>query len=124
MTWNDSANRLRGEGIPVKFADPKEGALTWCCGVVLHAEAPNPDLAHELIDSMISPESGIYQIREYGYGHANLKAADAFSDAELADRGLSRDPGKTLARGHNVGGVDPAVQQRINRDWEEITAGF
>jgi spermidine/putrescine transport system substrate-binding protein len=124
MTWNDSANRLRGEGIPVKFADPKEGALTWCCGVVLHAEAPNPDLALELIDSMISPETGVYCIREFAYGHANLKAADAFSDAELADRGLSRDPGKTLARGHNVGGVDPAVQQQINRNWEEITGGF
>ncbi len=124
MTWNETAFYLRAEGIPVKFADPKEGALTWCCGIVLHAEAPNPDLALELIDSMISPESGIYQIREFGYGHSNLKAVEAFSDAELADRGLSRDPGKTLARGHNVGGVDPAVQQQINRDWEEITAGF
>ena len=124
MTWNETAFYLRGEGIPVKFADPKEGALTWCCGVVLHAEAPNPDLALELIDSMISPESGIYQIREFGYGHSNLKAVEAFSDAELADRGLSRDPRKTLARGHNFGGVDPAVQQQINRDWEEITAGF
>jgi spermidine/putrescine transport system substrate-binding protein len=124
MTWNEVPLYLRGEGIPVKFADPKEGALTWCCGVVLHAEAPNPDLALELIDSMISPESGIYCIREFSYGHSNLKAVEAFSDAELADRGLSRDPGKTLARGHNVGGVDPAVQQQINRDWEEITAGF
>ncbi len=73
---------------------------------------------------MISPESGIYCIREFAYGHSNLKAVEAFSDAELADRGLSRDPGKTLARGHFVGGVDPAVQQQINRDWEEITAGF
>ncbi len=124
MTWNDSANRLRGEGIPVKFADPKEGALTWCCGVVLHAEAPNPDLALELIDSMISPETGVYCIREFAYGHANLKAADAFSDADLAERGLTRDPAETLAAGHNVGGVDPSVQQRINRDGEEFTAGF
>ncbi len=124
MTWNEVPLYLRGEGIPVKFADPKEGALTWCCGVVLHAEAPNPDLALELIDSMISPETGVYCIGEVGYGHSNLKAVEAFSDAELADRGLSRDPGKTLARGHNVGGVDPAVQQQINRDWEEITAGF
>ena len=124
MTWNESAFNLRAEGIPVKFADPKEGALTWCCGIVLHAEAPNPDLALELIDSMISPETGVYCIREFAYGHANVKAFEGFSDAELADRGLTRDPAVTLAAGHNVGGVDPSVQQRINRDWEEITAGF
>ncbi len=91
---------------------------------MLHAEAPNFDLAHELIDSMISPETGAYCIGEFSYGHSNLKSADSFSDAELADRGLTRDSGETLARGHNVGGVDPLVQQRINRDWEEITAGF
>jgi spermidine/putrescine transport system substrate-binding protein len=124
MTWNESALNLRSEGVPVKFADPKEGALTWCCGVVLHAEAPNPDLALELIDSMISPETGVYCIGEVGYGHSNVKAFEGFSDADLSDRGLTRDPGETLARGHNVGGVDPSVQQRINRDWEEITAGF
>ena len=124
MTWNESALNLRSEGIPVKFADPKEGALTWCCGVVLHAQAPNPDLAHELIDSMIAPETGVMCVRDFGYGHANLKAVETFTDEELADRGLSREPGETLARGHHVGGVDPGVQQKINRDWEEITAGF
>ena len=124
MTWNESAWNLRGEGLPVKFADTKEGALTWCCGVVLHAETPNPDLAHELIDSMIAPETGVMCIRDFGYGHANLKAVEPFTDEELAERGLTRDAGTTLARGHNVGGVDPSVQQKINRDWEEITAGF
>jgi hypothetical protein len=49
---------------------------------------------------------------------------EPFTDEELAERGLTRDAGTTLARGHNVGGVDPSVQQKINRDWEEITAGF
>jgi spermidine/putrescine transport system substrate-binding protein len=124
MTWNESALNLRGEGIPVKFADPVEGALTWCCGVVLHAQAPNYDLAHELIDSMISPETGEMCIREFGYGHSNLKSVEPFSDEELADRGLTRNAADTLNNGHYVGGVEPGAQTRINRDWEEVTAGF
>lgn len=124
MTWNESALNLRGEGVAVKFADPKEGALTWCCGVVLHAKAPNYDLAHELIDAMIAPESGVMCIRDFGYGHSNLKSVDSFTDAELADRGLTRNAMDTLRRGHYVAGVEPSVQQKINRDWEEITAGF
>lgn len=31
MTWNSSATLLQSEGVPVKFANPKEGALTWVC---------------------------------------------------------------------------------------------
>jgi spermidine/putrescine transport system substrate-binding protein len=124
MTWNESALNLRSEGVPVKFADPKEGALTWCCGVVLHAEAPNPDLAYELIDAMIAPETGVMCIRDFGYGHSNLLAVEPFTDEELSDRGLTRSAMDTLQRGHYVGGVDPSVQQKINRNWEEITAGF
>ena len=34
MTWNASAVALAGEGVPVKFAKPKEGALTWVCGMI------------------------------------------------------------------------------------------
>ena len=124
MTWNESALNLRNEGIPVKFADPAEGALTWCCGVVLHAQAPNYDLAHELIDDMISPGVGEMCIREFGYGHSNLKAVEPFTDQDLADRGLTRNAADTLNAGHYVGGVEPGTLTRINRDWEEIIAGF
>ena len=124
MTWNESALNLRGEGVPVKFADPSEGAMTWCCGVVMHKDAPNEDLAYELIDAMIAQETGVMCIRDFGYGHSNVKAVEPFSDEELADRGLTRNPVDTLSRGHYVAGVEPSVQQRVNRDWEEITAGF
>ena len=34
MTWNETPTRLKKEGVPVKFANPKEGALTWVCGAV------------------------------------------------------------------------------------------
>ncbi len=124
MTWNESAWNLKSEGLPVKFAEPIEGALTWACGVVIHAQAPNLDLAHELIDSMISVEAGKFLIGDYGYGHSNLKSVEAFSAADLAERGLSADVATALSRGHHVGGVEPGVQTRINRDWEEIIAGF
>lgn len=51
MTWNESATKLKGQGVEVKFADPKEGALTWVCGAMIHKDA-NVDLAHDIVDSL------------------------------------------------------------------------
>ena len=34
-SWNDTPTRLIKEGLPVQFMKPKEGAMTWTCGMVL-----------------------------------------------------------------------------------------
>jgi spermidine/putrescine transport system substrate-binding protein len=124
MTWNDSVLNLRSEGLPVKFANPKEGALSWCCGVMLHKDAPNPDKAYDLLDDLLSPEAGAAIIEGFGYGHANVKAFELVDDMALADRGLSRDPFALLDSGHFVGPQGQEITTRINRDWEEVIAGF
>ena len=46
------------------------------------------------------------------------------SEEDLAARGLTKKPMETIAKGHFVNAVDPEVQTKINRDWEEIIAGF
>ena len=66
MTWNSSAALLKSEGVPVKFAKPKEGALTWVCGLMVHKDAPNIDRAYDVIDSLLSVESGKFMINDYG----------------------------------------------------------
>jgi spermidine/putrescine transport system substrate-binding protein len=58
MTWNASAVLLKSEGVPVKFAKPKEGALTWVCGMMMHKDAPKPDRAYDIIDLMILVAAG------------------------------------------------------------------
>ena len=78
ITWNESAVSLKGEGVPVKFAKVKEGALTWVCGPVIHKDAPNLDRAYEVVDSLLSVETGRFLIGDYGYGHSNRKAFEAF----------------------------------------------
>ncbi|MGF1610319.1 MAG: PotD/PotF family extracellular solute-binding protein [Kiloniellales bacterium] len=124
MTWNDTATALKAEGVPVKFANPKEGALTWACGVMLHKDAPNYDKAHDVIDSMISPEVGEYVITEFGYGHSNAKSFDLVDEATLAELGLTRSPNDILDRGVFQTTQSDDLLTRINRDFEEIMAGF
>ena len=36
-SWNDTATRLSKDGLPVMFMNPKEGPMTWTCGLVLNS---------------------------------------------------------------------------------------
>ena len=120
MTWNSSPLQLTQEGVPVRFANVKEGALTWVCGMVLTANAPNYDKAHDLLDAMIAPEVGKYIIEEAGYGHSNSKSFELVSEDELAARGLTRDPMDLLGAGTFLEAQTEEIEQQINRDWGDL----
>jgi spermidine/putrescine transport system substrate-binding protein len=124
MTWNSSAVTLASEGVPVKFAQPKEGALTWVCGLMIHKDAPNLDRAYDIIDSLLSVESGQFMINDYGYGHSNMKAFEAFDDATLQGLGLSRNPAEILSAGHFQVPQNQDWETRMNELFETIKAGF
>lgn len=124
MTWNSSAVTLRGEGLPVTFAKPKEGALTWVCGMMMHKDAPHPDKAHDIINSLISYDRGRQVISEDGYGHSNGKAMASFTDEELAELGLSRDVNTVLGSGHFMVPQGQEFETASNTLYEEIKAGF
>jgi spermidine/putrescine transport system substrate-binding protein len=124
MTWNASAATLKAEGVPVAFAKPKEGALTWVCGLMMHKDAPHPDKAHDLIDSLISVERGKIMIEEEGYGHSNQKAMESVSDEKIAELGLSRNPEDVLGAGKFMIPQTQEFETASNKEYEEIKAGF
>lgn len=124
MTWDSSAVVLKGEGVPVTFANPKEGALTWVCGAMMHKDAPHPDKAHDVIDALLSIESGKWLIGENGYGHSNAKSFDQFSDEELATLGLSRNPVDILSAGKFQVPQTQEFETAMNEEFEKIKAGF
>lgn len=124
MTWNSSAVALAGEGIPVRFAQPKEGSLTWVCGLMVHKDAPNLDKAYEIIDAMLSVEAGKFMINDYGYGHSNARSFDAFDADTLASLGLSKDPTEILGSGHFMIPQSQDWETRMNEQFEMIKAGF
>ncbi|MEO1198673.1 MAG: extracellular solute-binding protein [Pseudomonadota bacterium] len=124
MTWNSSAVLLQAEGIPVKFARPKEGALTWVCGVMVHKDAPNLDRAYDVIDSLLSVESGRFMINDYGYGHSNARSFDEFDEQTLANLGSSKTPSDILDAGHFQIPQSQDWETRMNELFEQIKAGF
>jgi spermidine/putrescine transport system substrate-binding protein len=124
MTWDASAVVLKGQGVPVKFANPKEGALTWVCGAMMHKDAPHPDKAHDIVDALLSTDAGKWLIGENGYGHSNAKSFDQFSEKELAELGLSRNPTDILSAGKFQVPQTQEFETAMNKEFEQIKAGF
>ena len=124
MTWNSSAVELTFEEVPVRFAQPVEGALTWVCGFMLHKDAPSPDRAYDVLDALISVSAGEFLTGDYGYGHSNARVLELFTDEELAALTLTRDPRDLLDAGHRSIPQPPEWSARMNTLYEQIKAGF
>lgn len=121
-SWNSSVLTLRNQGVPVEFMKPKEGILTWCCGLVLAKDAPQVDKAHDLIDAMLSPEAGQWLITQQGYGHSNKKAFDLVDEATLTALGLPKDP--TALLGSGIFSKENARHDDIVKMFEDVKAGI
>lgn len=115
LGWSTDFANLKAEGVPVKFMNPKEGRMTWICGASVHAESKYPELAHQVIDAMISPEGGAFTIRENSTGVANRKAFDLVEPEVLARLGLDREPESIFENG---------VMQRPQRNADGIAVMF
>ena len=124
-SWNDTPTKLINEGLPVQFMNPKEGAMTWTCGMVLFDfVAPEmEERAYDLMNAYLSPETGAYWIGTFGMGHSNIKSFAQFSSEELATRGLPPDD----IPGYIASGIFQATIQNepeLQAMYEEVKAGL
>jgi len=71
--WQDAWLTAKKNGLDVKYADPKEGRLSWLCGFVLAAETDNYRHAHEYVDTWTAVPSAEWILLNYAYGHANTQ---------------------------------------------------
>ena len=121
--WNDSYVRLLADGVPIELGVPKEGIFTWVCGLTIHPEAKDLDAAYDLVNAMTSPEAGAYEIENFGFGHANMKAFDLVDAGTLTELGLST-PEALLDNGIYFTAMDGAREETYIRLFDEVKAGF
>ena len=125
-SWNGTPTRLaKQEGLEVMFMKPKEGPMTWTCGMVMFSfvTPEKEERAYEVIDSLLSPETGQFMIEDFGYGHSNQKAFDRVSEDDLAQRGLP----KTNISAYIKSGIFQATIQnepQLQEMYEEVKAGL
>jgi len=123
-SWNSSVLELKKQGIPIEYMNPKEGIYTWVCGCVRIATGEGPDeKAYAYLDAVTSPETGVYEITEFGYGHSNMKAFEQVPKQTLVDLGIS-DPASFLRGSRFFDEIKPEVREKYIALFEEIKAGY
>ena len=121
--WNSSVVTLKEQGLPVKYMNPKEGILTWVCGLMMLEDGPGDEQArYDVIDAMLAPESGAWLIDNYGYGHANSKSFDMVSPGRLDELGLST-PEALFEQGVFFQPITPEQREKYIDMFEEVKAG-
>lgn len=120
--WNESVVRLKEQGLPVKFMDPKEGVMTWVCGLSIGAYTQHYDKAHDMIDAMLDPRSGVYEMKTFGYGVSTKSAYELIDDETLRSLGLSKNPLDTLNKSIYQQQIDP--EGKVQAMFDEVKAGF
>jgi spermidine/putrescine-binding protein len=120
--WNESYTRLKAQGVSVGFMVPKEGIFTWCCGLMVHSTAKNIDAVYDFINDMTSPETGAYEIENWGYGHANKKSFALVAEEKLKELNLST-PEALLNAGIFFQPLDPAIETKYIQLLEEVKGG-
>jgi len=122
--WNEALVNLREQGIPVAYANPKEGAFGWACGPVrLSTGLGDEQMQYDFIDAWLAPETGKFLIEAYGYGHGNQKSFDLVAPETLEALGYT-DPISLMANTTFFLTADAASDEKMLRLWEEIQAGM
>jgi len=121
--WNSSVVTLKQQGLPVEYMNPKEGILTWVCGLMMLQEGPGDEqAAYDLIDAMLAPQSGAWLIDNYGYGCSNKKAFDLVSTERLEELGISS-PEALFAQGVFFEPIPPERREKYIGMFDDVKAG-
>ena len=124
--WNDIVKTMTDQSVPIKFMTPKEGILTWICGMVLMKDGPGDESqAYEFMDAMLSTESGVTLMENLYYGHSNRKTLEA-ADPELV-KGLAFDKAEERISDPHTHFFEPQAndqRERLIAMFEKVKAGL
>jgi len=123
--WNAGLVNMRNQVIPVKYMNPKEGILTWVCGITLVKSGEASEQArYDFINSVLSPEVGKFLIGDYGYGHSNSESFKLAGPEMVENAGLPPNPQQMFDNSVVLGPMDPAVRSKYVSMLEEVKSGF
>ncbi len=112
------SNLLKDQGVPVEFASPKEGQLTWVCGYGIGANAQNLDAAYALINHYAQPKIQAYQARKFDYLVSNRDTLAILPEDVVRAIGLEHPEQLRSA----IPAVVPANYDRWQQVWQNFRA--
>ena len=119
--WNGAYYRLLTAGVPVAYADPKEGRDSWVGQYAISAKTENYDLALEFLDGKLGEKTAIHLLVDYAYGHVNPSYYKVVEDPNLIKALALDDPG-ILERTNFTVPISREVRDKWVQLWAEVQA--
>jgi spermidine/putrescine transport system substrate-binding protein len=90
--WQGSYATLLGQGVPVAYANPKEGRNSWVGMYGVRKGTPNKELALKFLDQKLGVATGTNVVNLFYYGNSNQDVMNAVTDPILKDAFGLTDP--------------------------------
>jgi spermidine/putrescine transport system substrate-binding protein len=81
--WQGAYALLLSNGVPVAYADPKEGRNSWVGVYGIRKGTENLDLAHKFLDAKLAEATGNNVVSLFYYGHSNQDVMGGITDENL-----------------------------------------
>lgn len=90
--WQGAYATLLGQGVPVAYANPKEGRNSWVGVYGIRKGTASLDLALKFLDAKLGEATGQSVVNLFYYGHANQNVMNGITDESLKDAFSIDDP--------------------------------
>ena len=119
--YSSDSTQIMEDSEDVAFVLPKEGFVIACDEMVISADAPNPELAHQFINYLYDAEVAKKNM-EYVMAPMPVKPALDALDGDVRSKVVV--PPETLRRGEVLKDFDdnPAVRELYVKAWDRIKA--
>lgn len=111
-----------GQGVQLRYVQPKEGAQLWFDMLAIPADAPHPEAAHRFINFLLQPEVMAGITNAVHYPNAIPAATPQVDAAVREDPNVYPTP-EMLARTFTVHALSPQAERSRSRLWSRFKAG-
>jgi spermidine/putrescine transport system substrate-binding protein len=115
--WPADWVAMKSKGLKVRYAHPREGAISWIGMLMQGKNTSRSDHAHAFVDAWSSKQTGTWLENNYAYGHANTLARPSSQDLlralQLTNPNALKEPHAHIDR------YIPNRQEYFKR-WQEV----
>lgn len=111
-----------GNGITIKYVNPKEGGEMWLDQLAIPADAPHVEEAYEFINYMLRPDIAAKTTNFIKFANGN-KASQEFIKPEIMNEVAIYPSDETMAKFYVNRALDAKTERALNRMYTRVVTG-
>ncbi len=119
--WQGAYAQLLSKGVPVAYANPKEGRNSWVGVYGIRKGSANYDLALKFLDAKLAQATGNSVVNQFYYGHTNQAVMQGITD-ETLKKTFSIDDPAILSQTNFTPNLTSEQRDAWTAMWAEIKA--